>query len=306
MASEHIGFAVCVILSLSLCFASYLKVKIPLWYPFGYIGFLIGYLLLYLSPATQNRSALAIEEGYFISLPELLNLPFIDKLLQINTTFNHAYSISFTAFFIVFTLFYILKTNKALRIYQWIALIPFLIATIIWCKHICALLVFCLILALMIKLAKKDKRYYGIALIFGAWVFIALILIQLGGNIPTRGKFGNNLLLFILILGMFKEFYSANPQKTSKAIGVLLVFGIAFVGFNTYQVSSKWNHLKQFIAQEKSLGKQEIIIAQKDKKQFFINPIKYFTDFHNPKNDIEHWQNRFYARYFDVKSLKIE
>lgn len=308
MASE-MGITLCIVLLLGLCFAFYQKIKLPFWYFFGCVGFWVGWLLLYLSPATKIRSATAIENGWLLSLSELLDLSFWDKLLALDATFSHyTTTLAFRVFLITFVFFYLFKTTKTLKTYHWIIGILLIIPCFILLKHTNIFLsigTIAIILALSIKLAIQDKKYYWLALLFGIWCLIGTTLIQLTGSLPARARLLDSLILIIMILRIFDEFYCANPQRISKAIGILLVFGIAFVGFNSYQTAYKWNHLKQFITQEKSLGKQEIIIAQKDKNNFFA-PQKYFKDFGSPADDIEHWHNRAYAKYFDLKSFKIE
>lgn len=308
MASE-MGFTLCIVLLLSLCFAFYQRIKLPFWYFFGCVGFWIGWLLLYLSPATKIRSAMKIEKGSMLNLSELLDMSFWDKLLTLDMTFSHYTTIlTFRVFLIVFFFFYLFKTAKTLKIHHWIIGILLIIPYFILLKHTNVFLslgTIAIILALSIKLAIQDKKYYWLASLFGIWCLIGVTLIQLTGTLPARARLLDSLLLIIMILKMFEEFYCASPQRITKAIGILLAFGITFVGFNAYQTAYKWNHLKQFIAQEKSLGKQEIIIPQKDKKQFFASQ-KYFKDFGSPEDDIENWHNRAYARYFDLKSFKIE
>ncbi|MBD5165201.1 DUF6056 family protein [Helicobacter sp.] len=307
MASE-MNIALCIVLLLSLCFAFYQKIKLPFWYFFGCIGFWIGWLLLYLSPATKIRSAMKIEKDSMLSLSELLDLSFWDKLLTLDATFSNYITTPFRVFLIVFFFFYLFKTTKTLKIHHWIIGALLIIPYFVLLKHANVFLslgTITIILVLSIKLAIQDKKYYWLALPFGIWCLIGTTLIQLTGSLPARARLLDTLILIIIILKMFDEFYCANPQRITKVIGILLIFGIAFVGFNSYQTAYKWNHLKQFIAQEKSLGKQEIIIAQKDKKQFFA-PQKYFKDFGSPADDIEHWHNRAYTMYFDLKSFKIE
>ncbi|TLD83888.1 hypothetical protein LS70_003520 [Helicobacter sp. MIT 11-5569] len=305
MASEHIGLALCVVLLLSIGLAFYKKIKIPLWYLFGCLGFWTGWILLFLSPAAKNRMSYSIENKIAISLSELFNQSFLEKLITINSTFNHAYSISFCSFLIIFTLFYIFKTNKKLKTYQWIALVPLWVAALAWTKNICALLVFGVILILMIKLARKEKFYYWFVLIFGVWLFIALIPIQFIHRLPQRARLGDSLLLFIMILMMFKEFYCANLKRTTKIISVLLLFGIGFVGFNCYQIFNKWSNLTRFVAQEKALGETNIIIAKQDKKRYLIRQ-KYFIDFAVIGEDMDSWSNQILSKYLEVESIRIE
>ena len=204
MASEFIGVMIIFVIIVSFIYAIYHKISLPIWQIWGFFGFAAGWVTLYLSPGSNKRAETA---NYFMSLGEFFDLSFLDKILTLNQALNNNYSDIFLIFLILFSIFYVLKNGK-FKYYHWIiAILSIGIATV-FTKHICAALVFALLLWMMRNLAIKDKFYYVYIALFSLWIFMGFVLFGLIDGVPKRTSVARDIVLMAIIILIVKELYN--------------------------------------------------------------------------------------------------
>lgn len=301
MSSEHMGALVCLGLVglFALCF--YKRIKIPAWLLMGGVCFIAGWIMLYLSPGSRYRAQIQEELGIFISIASFLKLHFTDQILWINHSFNNLDSKGFRVFLALFAGFFTYKRSIPLRYLPLIFLFVFFGA--IFTRHIAGIVVYGAILLGLIYLAKQiDKKYYFCALLFGAWILVGLITFQMANGLPTRARLGDNLLLFALILLFFRDFYkTCNKQiLLERSLIAMLALSTALCFANWAWVGYKWHKLQESIVAQKAVGVQDIVVSKKVFKSY------YKTNWDLPQNDANFYVNQNYARYFGIKSFRVE
>ena len=302
-ASEHIGALVSFLLALSFIFAYVKKIKLPLWYFAGALGFWCGWLILFNSPGSAKRSLIFIENGSFLTLGMIWKMSFFEKLKLLRQTFNHFCSTGFNVFFAFFSCFYLYKMQIKLKIYQYFLLLLGFILSLVFAKYVSALVVFAGVFYLIWKMQKTLGRQYLIYFIlFGIWSFIALILIQLKGSLPWRARFGNELILFVMIVLMFRDVYTQShfKQRIEKILCIALAGSTLLCFANWTYVGYNWNKVEKIVQEKKNQGIDEIVVSIKYFKSF------YNTDWDMPNEDPKWWLNSVYARYFGIKSFSVQ
>ncbi|MGI0439875.1 DUF6056 family protein [Helicobacter himalayensis] len=296
MSSEVAGLILSGILFLSLVFAVYKKVKLPLWYIFGTLGFWCGYIILYLSPGSRARAQGL--EG-FLSVGDFLNLSFFEQIIRINSAFRHFYSDAFVAFLLIFCITYLVlkgKFNKYSFLY-----LPVFVLVLVVIKNVSALPFYILILCLIYSLRERDERFLVIFWLFFVWVMSACIL-TFTENLAHRARFADNLLLFLSIILIFRIFYqkSLKPYIYERTLGALFSVCLLVVFANFSLMAYNWNLLKQDIARQKSQGIEDVVVSEK----YFVC-LKKFKGWDNPQENPEYWVNPAYAKHFGVKSFSV-
>ena len=253
MASEQIG--IITIISL-LCIGLYLKfyrrINLPIWYILGFSFFILGFLCLYFSPGHAARASLDVFKGTYLSIPQLFELSFIDKMMRIIKTLNKFGSSTFAVFSVFLIILVVLKyqyksTNK---IRDSILCTLGLIILLVLNNNAVSIL-FIANFILLYKLIKKDKFYLSIFFIFIIFTLTALSTIQFPA-LPARARFGDSLMLIASILLILNHIV----QDCKKFILISSIIFICYGGFvaSAYiKFRLDWNAMVAYIQQEKQM-----------------------------------------------------
>ena len=301
MSSEHMGALVSLGLVSLFALCLYKRIKIPAWLLMGGICFIAGWIMLYLSPGSRYRAQIQEQAGIFINLSTFLKMYLTEQMLWLNNSLNNLYNKGFVVFFILFSSFITYRLKLQKRYYILIAL--FVIFGIVFTRHIAGIVVYGAILLGLIYLAKQiDKKYYFCALLFGAWILVGLITFQITYGLPTRARLGDNLLLFTLILLFFRDFYKTYNKQIllERSLIAILALSTALCFANWAWVGYKWHKLQESVATQKANGIQDIVVS----KEVFKSYCK--TNWDLPQNDANFYVNQNYARYFGIKSFRVE
>lgn len=299
MASEFLGVMVILATIMSFIYARYNKVSLPFWQILGFFGFVAGWITLYLSPGSNKRVEAVGSD--FMSLSEFFDISFLDKIITLNQALNHNYSDIFVIFLISFSIFYILKNQIKLKLYHWIMLILSIVIAIIFTKHICAGVVFILILWMMRNLATKDRFYYIFIALFLLWVFMGIVLFGLVNGVPKRASVVRDIVLMAIVILIFKELYRIYGRKISLLSFTLFICSVITITYHSYKTNLSQNAINQEIMAQKIAGKNNIIIPKN-----LIYKSKKFIDFGNIQQDSKHWINQTIARYHNIESISIK
>lgn len=298
MASEFIGVMIIFVIIVSFIYAIYHKISLPIWQIWGFFGFAAGWVTLYLSPGSNKRAETA---NYFMSLGEFFDLSFLDKILTLNQALNNNYSDIFLIFLILFSIFYVLKNGIKFRYYHWIiAILSIGIATV-FTKHICAALVFALLLWMMRNLAIKDKFYYVYIALFSLWIFMGFVLFGLIDGVPKRTSVARDIVLMAIIILIVKELYNTYSKKIIIISFPLFICSVVLFSYHTYKTNLSQKAIIKEIITQKATGKSDIVIPKN-----LIYHSKKFIDFENLQEDPKHWINQVVAKHYNIQSIYIK
>lgn len=300
-SSEHIGATVCCLLVVSIGYAYFKKIKLPLWYYIGMIGFLSGWLILFFSPGSAIRATQMIDGGGFIPLKDLFSLGILKQMILLNETLTNFYHRGFVIFYCCFLVFFIYKMKIKMNIWRSLILIIFAFLSIVIARHISGLVVFGFVFYLIWKLTRYEKKYYLFLFLFAVWMLIALVLLQLRGDIAQRAHFGDGLILGVLMILMFRDFYQVSIHKIflQRGLIVALVFSLIACFCNWAYVGYNWKKIEAMVEEQKAKGAKEIVIP----KNLFYS--YYSKGWGEPGVD-PNWINSAYARYFGVDKFTVQ
>ena len=269
-----------------------------LWVNLAYFGFAAGWITLYLSPGSNKRAETA---NYFMSLGEFFDLSFLDKILTLNQALNNNYSDIFLIFLILFSIFYVLKNGIKFRYYHWIIAILSIGIAAVFTKHICAALVFALLLWMMRNLAIKDKFYYVYIALFSLWIFMGFVLFGLIDGVPKRTSVARDIVLMAIIILIVKELYNTYSKKIIIISFPLFICSVALLSYHTYKTNLSQKAIIKEIITQKATGKSDIVIPKN-----LIYHSKKFIDFENLQEDPKHWINQVVAKHYNIQSIYIK
>ncbi|RAX52037.1 hypothetical protein CCY99_07755 [Helicobacter sp. 16-1353] len=306
MASEQIGIiTIIALLFLYIFLRFYKKIKIPSWFVIGIIFFIIGYLCLYLSPGHHARSQLKVFEGVYLSIPQLIDLGFYEKLKRVFITLNNFKSRMYIIFvLLIFTIYYMKSINlnsiKRKILYGFLYILSITIILIINNNFFVVLYGICFILLLI--LMKKDRIFIPIFIIHLLFLLTAMVTIQFP-SLPARARLGDSLML-IGGLGLFiNAFLSNSPYRDRiyKLISVLIcVYGIYVASaYVTFRLD--WNNMVKLIESQKNLGNLDIEVDD-----IFHSYYSNFSNWGNIGKNAKDWPNPSYAKMFGINSIKIK
>lgn len=251
----------------------------------------------------QNVQSYYIESGSFLSLSNIFKLPILEKIRLLNITFNNYFgnNIGFFIFSFLFILFMFWrffgysKTKICL-----VFILEFF--TFFCAKFFSGGIVFCFYFFFLWKLGKSDKNFLYLKYLFALWMLTGVFLLQLFGRIPWRAHFGDGLILAIIILFLFQDFYLKSSNKRRIEIILYLFFSLSlfFCFLNWSYVGYNWKKVEASVLKQKEMGVEDIVV---DKKLFHSF---YKKDWDEPHSGEKNWWvNRVYAQYFGVKTFDI-
>ena len=299
MASEHMGLWSICFTFLFLVYQKIKNIKIPWWQFFLFLIFSIGWLCLYFSPGNAARMAAETKLDYYIPLKVFFSMSFFEQITIVFKSFNHLYNPSLAVFIICSVLFFGYKAQVKSRSYIFLFLGAIVLLPII--RHVMGLIVYMGIILGFLHLAKKESKFYIFALLFSSWVFVGLIVFQIG-SLAQRARFGDNLILYILLLGMFLDVYMNAKSKIlvqKILIGAFIVSSLACYG-NWAYVRYKWYQMDKSLAEQKAQGIKDAVISASTFKWL------YRIDWVVPLRDKNYYLNERIAKLYGFDSITAE
>lgn len=278
------------------------KMKFPVWVWAGFVGFVIGFLVLYFSPGIGARSDGATA---YMSLSQVLSLGAVGIARRLILTIGYASSKeAFDIFFLSATCFVLVKKNcKKAVLVSILALLLIGLGLLklepipIQVAYFYFRIFFSIILFIIAIRYSFKKNLF--AIIYVVYFIGLLSTIQIIGHIPERAKFAQSFLLIAISIYLIKGLY---PDFMSKRIihvvcGLcMLVVVIAFIDFNRKQQA-----VFSLIESTKVSGKEIVYIPS----NMFQSAYKNLGDWGNPDKNPEHWANKGYADWFGVERVYV-
>lgn len=281
------------------------KIKFPVWVWMGFVGFVIGFLILYFSPGINERAAESEAEKY-IGLSQILSLGAVGFAKRLILTIGYASSkVAFDV--LLLTLSCYIMAKKGLR------------------KEIIVSVT--VILSFLFALSKLEPvpvqvayfyfRIFASIILFGVAIyyslkknlvaimyvvyFIALLsTIQLTGHIPERAKFAQSFILMSMSIFLLREIW---PNfMLSKLITIICC--ITAIGVISAYVDYNQNLLEviSIISDAKDKGEDVAILPS----SMFQSSYENIGDWGNPGSDSNSWANKSYSDHFQINRLIVE
>ncbi|MDD7345456.1 DUF6056 family protein [Helicobacter sp.] len=312
--SSELGIVLIICQIILLGYGFWRRVSLPLWYYAGILGFVVGWLILYMSPGHKARAVGFFQKsGAYVSISDFLAMSLRDKFFRWQRVFG-SISLYRIQVFTLMALWWIYVTHvyQALAVRIVIIMLGFcfiILVGSVYHKIVGFLLtpfacLFSLYFVYTLYHANKRimARYaFVIACIFAMYFMSIAVTLQVG--LPPRamlhyGLFDSSLLIFVFrIMG---EMYSHKIRVLWQKIMIVvcICFGI-FVLMACADMRLKWERMLASIVTQKAMGATDIIVD----KQTFVSYYKGYTDWSNPGSDPTQWPNTTYARVFGVQSF---
>ena len=302
MSSELIGLLVAGAIFLSFLFALYKKIHLPIWYYVGFVSVASGWITLFLSPGSKERSMVLENLGTFIALSDFFNLSFWNMALVINQAINMGISPIFKIFLFIFALFFAFKNKIAGKYGGELFGVLLFVSFFVIGQQISVALMYGLVFYCMIKLARIENTKWIFVGLFAIWVLMVLATFQLISGIPPRARLGRDLVLLVIIVWIFKEFYLSYPKTMSLVSAGVFIIGVIFVSYGSLEVWKQGVLIEKIVSNK---GAEDAVILPKS-VQFDPLLRAYFLNYDLLLNEPNHWVNVQMAKFYGVKSLQVE
>lgn len=282
------------------------KAKIPLWAWIALVGFLLGWLVLYLAPGPRSR---AVNEDYY-SIGTILNLGFTGIVNHVLATFSKYNFFRECAFFAIFILGTAFINYKFSKIIKSIFIVAILFFAYKLCNHF-VFLIICTILAIFYcrkENTRIAKSFFIFAALFFALILFTGALVQVG--IPWRAGLHYSLIRLAMIwlcadlffyLASQNAFCSLKRFATLAWLALCIVTVIAVSG-ECFSMRKKWDAMCASVEKQKAEGMEDVVVEA----ETFRSKWRNYGDWGNPGSDATVWPNTTYANYFGVKSYVAE
>ena len=274
---------------------------------FALLFFITGYLALYLSPGHAKRASLAVFEGVYMSLGQILALDFSALIRRIAQTIM-AFRSDILFFFSVPLLFLLcVREVSAKRVLIFALLIVLILVLnnnlkfgsikVFWLVHISA--IFIALLALSVKQTRAESRkfYLGLFALFVAFCLCMLSTIQFP-SLPHRARLGDSMIIIAMVAILFRRFAGLWVQILAVVICAVYALFVAFA-FLEYRIS--WEKMLASIEQSKRNGEKNIVVDN-----IFHSRYKNLMGWGNPGSNPNEWPNPTCAQYFGVESFRVK
>lgn len=296
MASEQIGIVSIIVHIVLLIYTLKAKIKLPLWYILGIICFIMGFCALYFSPGNAARASMTILQGQFLTIGEILKLPFSDKINRVFILINNSNTLIFDTFLVLLVaIFYKLTIPNKFKIayfifWGWVIFILLFLNNNILISHI--------ITIILLIFLKKYKTFNIILYLYLIYLLICLSGIQIL-ILPSRARLGD----IMIIIAIFCILY--NRLESKKIINIMIVSSMllqgGFVFSEYYKFYSNWNDMIIYINHQKAKGNYDVIV-----KNIFKSKYSNFIDSPLPTDIAIENPNPLYANKFGLNSFRID
>lgn len=282
------------------------KVRLPLWYWAGLLGFAAGWLILYFSPGHRTRASWSVFKEAYKTLPELIAMPLSKLMERLVFCFREFGLFKLMAVYGVLC-FTVLKYRTRKTVY--VAAIAAAIIAVLYVAHLHYLLLpaaAALALALILKLpdlSVSEKRLL--------WTFAGLCLLYFTAqgatiqqlSLPYRFKLPYTLLNCAIILTAARLAipYVSERLIRGSAIAVCAVSVLyaSFVVAAGFDMRLKWERMLASVDTQIALGKKDIVVSTEVFHSFYQG----YTDWGNPNEAVRNWPDTSYAWYFKVDTF---
>ena len=289
------------------------KETLPIWYFIGIISILAGWLFLYTCPGISVRvKALISYGGDYLSISEIMNMPFTLLLKTIFHTYNRVISRVYHVNYILVSLFLLIISFSYSRVLENFLITLSAIMSMGVCLFVFPKLLFLLcIIFLMILYAYKFKKdnhdIYRLFMILACVLLAELVFIgaTIQVYIPRRASFQYSIVNFILISILmnycFNEFKNNFKVKFIAFVCCLCISfpTVMFVSFECYRMKQKWDLMLESIAIQKNNGIMDVIVD----KETFVSKYWSYGEWSNPDENYSEWPNTSYAEVYGVDTF---
>ncbi len=294
-----------------IAFALQKRIKLPLWYYVGVVGFIAGWLILYLSPGHATRGNI-VNELYgntsFVTIGELLAMPVADIFKRFAGTFSGDL-MGLTWIAVVGILAFLrFGLNMRKRIVAIVAIVLLVAYAVPITKFIFVILVGILCLwggfALQCTNPQSANRTYLFALcgLFVAYFLATAATIQVG--VPARAKLPYLLLgmaQVIIAWLLLKPYLARFAQMICVGLCAICAICALFVVSEGITMRLKWERMLASIEAQKALGSDTAIVSA----DTFRSNYRGYGDWGNPSQSTNEWPNTTYAKVFGVEKFVV-
>ena len=314
--SEQVGIMSILVAILLIGYLLIKDKKVPIWLLIGFVGFCVGFCVLYFCPGAQNRSN---EYEDYRSIGELLTMGIVPLVRRCLLTIRFDNSPYIFNLFVLCLFLY--KTKSLNRGVKWLSIALFVVfmAVELYCYYdkkflVTSVLYLCSLLGLL--LFAVWKVYEGckkgvfqldqkISLLYLTYILSLLSTIQLEGNMPERAKFAQSLLLVAAVIYIV-EAGCQSSLSLKKGVSRVVYGLLILVSFSTMYAYWDWNKKMRLVDAEveaqKNQGNIDVVISKALYKPLLPN----IGDWANPGKNPDVWPNTSYAEHFGVDSFMVK
>lgn len=291
-----------------IAFALYKRVKIPAWYFAGVIGFIAGWLILYLSPGHAARAnivnALNNDKSY-VTIAELLAMPLVESFKRFIGTFKDTMSHLLVAILCVLVFLWLKfssRSNKAI-----IAILALSFIALYSTPNLRFVFVFlgallCFVAGILLRKESASGYLFVLSGLFLAYFLATAATIQMG--VPARAKPPYLLLgmaQIIVVYLLIKPYLTNCTRFVSVWIRIVCAFFALFVVSECATMRLKWERMLSSIEAQKAMGSEVAVVSA----DTFRSNYRGYGDWGNPNQNTNEWPNTTYAKVFGVEKFVV-
>lgn len=289
MCSEQFGAVLICVHIIGVIYAKIAKIKLPLWYYLGIVFFILGFLVLYLSPGHSMRSHL---DNNFLTLSQFFMLDFGDKMKRILYTLQDSQTLIFVYFSFLLT-FVALWKNRKFK-YLYLSLLCILIA-FYDDSLVHYVSTFFILLTLL-----KERVYRAIMFLYVVYFLACLAPFQLI-SIPFRARLGDIVVVVAMICLIYQHYRRILPYYFNIVIVCATLGYASFVFVEYARFYANWCEMVAYIQQQKELGNYNVVV-----KNIFKSHYDNFYGWFRPTDIAIEVPNPHYAKYFGLETFRLD
>ena len=300
-----------------IAFALYKRVKIPAWYFAGVVGFIVGWLILYLSPGHSARGNIVNElnnDSTYITIGELIAMPLVDSFKRFAGTFSKdpmGFLLVATALIVAFVRFRF-GVRKVAIVALSIALIAIYAVPITKFAFVILVGAVCFWAGFKCKnganLANQSANpsesnlLFALCGLFVAYFLATAATIQIG--VPSRARVPYILLgmaQIIVAYLLIKPYLANRARFVGIAIRIMCAIFTLFIVSECATMRLKWERMIASIEAQKAMGAKEVIVSA----DTFRSNYRGYGDWGNPNENTNEWPNTTYAKVFGAEKFIV-
>ena len=312
-ASEQVGIISLLIHTILVVYNLARKLRIPIWYWLGIVGFAIGYciLLYFQSHSTRVLDISDHASKAYLSISQLLHLHPGEMVLRLFRTIGYACSVlPFDCLLMAVVIYWISRRAKATGLHLILVLSVYVILKVIirlvlpanysqqfyfYFRMIMSIVL--LVVAIWQAIKRENIRESLLFIIY----FVSLTsVIQIEGHIPPRAQCAQSLLLITIIIFLLQKSIPSIFQAGFLRVlgyGSMLMVIVCLVDFNFKQ-----KELFSKLEEAHKVGQEELVVFS----EYFQSPYRNLQDWINPGSDPDSWINKSYSDHFQINRFIVE
>ena len=314
--ASELNAVMIIVLLASLVIAWQKKIKLPLWYFAGGLGFLAGFLVLYFSPGSAKRATLFRGWGAYFTLKDLWDMSFSQKIERIKFIFSKVDNTYFSITLCMSVVIYAFTRFNKILLSLCVAVVGLVVINVVFIyAHSVLFLSFCVIVGFLLYVDSKKAELQNEAKFFLIVTLVTLLyMLYISATIqiliPHRAQLHYTLIKITLLVSLLvylrTKYECKIMQCFYKVVSAVLllvafVYGV-YVAKECYSMHNKWQQMVGFIEGQKALGNKNIVVSPK----YFKSNYKYYTGWQNPDSDPNSWPNPTYAKHFGLESFIVK